>query len=141
MNAAAEELAIASMMLFNTAAGVRLLPNSDSPGGPLFEYRRAVESWAHALHSLASAALLDQQHIADRGFGRLAEGTSIAQRILEPEKDRARRDFVTEALSSLDDMTPRTRVGRRAIQRAKKPWREAILAAGSALDLARRRTW
>jgi hypothetical protein len=105
-------------------------------------YREAVDGWATAMYMIAEGVESDSQNAAREGLSILVEASVTAKLVvrgplypnLMRNKGRAKRGYpVGDALAYLLAVSPSRRVPKRALRRAKQPWEQAIIAAGSRL--------
>lgn len=135
LNQAGQGLGNAASQLRRAAGDLEYLAEGGTPhhASVILVYRDAVNDWASGLDLMARGAVGDQQYMAADGFLLLQSGTAKAERVVVKRSKRAGPDVLTESLRTLRKLRPSVRVPRAAVRRAKKPWKEALVAAGSSV--------
>jgi hypothetical protein len=132
LHQAARGLQTASEHLWSIAKSLEDITGIDSSLDRLVSpYRVAVDGWAYAMDSIARGAVLDHKGTADEGFVQMANASAAAEHVVDHFSRSARYSIVSGPLSSLEELRPPTKVARKAVEHAKRPWQRAIVAAGS----------
>lgn len=129
-----KELEMAAGQLRGIADDLEYFAESGSPrdGLLILVYRDAVLAWAAAFEALSGSSLTDTRLMAG-GFRLLDSGTATAQRVIESGGRRRRSDQLKTSLKSLRMLKPPRNVPRALVKRAREPWENALVAAGSPL--------
>lgn len=125
--AAAESLRLAGGILED-------LTSADSDTNAwLRMYQVVVAGWADSFEKVSAGARLDQRSLAREGFARMDEASAIAETLVQ-RSNIGQHPSLRLELATLREFQPRTRVSRRAVDKAKAPWRRALRAAGALPD-------
>lgn len=130
-----EGLDKASERLEAINAQMKYLPGKDSRWSkPVQLYREAITDWGKALELIARGARFDREAIAREGFAIMDDGSRTAEEVVDLRAGPHVGVNLDGRLETLRQMKPRGRVSARAIEKARSPWRRALMAAGSKID-------
>jgi hypothetical protein len=97
---------------------------------PILIYADAVDGWSGAFDLIARGARMDRGTLAREGLANLDRASAKAERVVIAQKG----NMVAGPLATLSRLKPSQRTPRKAVARAKAPWKRAIIAAGSPFD-------
>ena len=110
-------------------------------------YGRAVGIWANAMDTLAQGIELDQQSVVREGLSLLVEASDTAKLVVRrsiypnlvlKRGGAERASLVGDSLADLSALSPSQRVPSAVVGRAKQPWYQSIVAAGSPIRHVRK---
>lgn len=132
---AAEGLGKSSDRLASIASQMGNLPWADTGWHDLIvTYAEGVEYWAQAIDMLARGAKFDRNNLAEEGFDLMARGSNTAERVVALHDGTESAVDMTGTLRTLEGLQPPGRVSAKSVDKAKAPWKRAVIAAGSRLN-------
>ncbi len=132
---ASEGLGKSSDRLESIANQMWNLPRSDTGWHDLITtYAEGVQDWAEAIDLIARGAKFDRNNLAQEGFNLMDGGSDTVERVVVIDDRPEIGVDMTGPLRTLERLLPPGRVSAKSVDRAKAPWKRAIIAAGSRLN-------
>lgn len=132
---ASEGLGKSSDRLESIASQMENLPWADTGWHDLIvTYAEGVEYWAEAFDMLARGAKFDRKNLAEEGFDLMDRGSDTVERVVALHGGTESGIDMTGLLRTLERLQPPGRVSAKSVDKAKAPWKRAIIAAGSRLN-------
>lgn len=100
----------------------------------IMTYAEGIEDWAKGIDLIARGAKFDRNNLAQEGFDLMDRGSSTIERVVVLHDRSENGVDMTGPLKDLERLLPPGRVSAKSIDRAKAPWKRAIIAAGSRLN-------